>query len=204
MIMQRNNYPLELLAPAKDLDCGMAAINHGADAVYIGAPNFGARKSASNTISDIEKLVRHAHLYGAKVYVALNTLLFDHEIPAAVSLAKEIHHAGADTLIIQDLGLLEAALPPIAIHASTQMDNRSPEKVRFLEEAGFEQVVLARELSLEQIAAISRHTNVKLEFFVHGALCVSYSGQCYMSQSINKRSANRGECGQPLPPKIRT
>lgn len=195
--MQRNNYPLELLAPAKDLDCGMAAINHGADAVYIGAPNFGARKSASNTISDIEKLVRHAHLYGAKVYVALNTLLFDHEIPAAVSLAEEIHNAGADALIIQDLGLLEAALPPIAIHASTQMDNRTPHRVLFLEETGFEQVVLARELSLEQIAAISAQTNVKLEFFIHGALCVSYSGQCYMSQSINKRSANRGECGQP-------
>lgn len=195
--MQRNNFPLELLAPAKDLACGIAAINHGADAVYIGAPNFGARKSAANTMADIEKLVRHAHLYHAKVYVALNTLLFDHEIPAALSLAGEIYQAGADALIIQDFGLLEAGLPPIAIHASTQMDNRTPEKVRFLEEAGFEQVVLARELSLEQIAAISGHTNVKLEFFVHGALCVSYSGQCYMSQSINKRSANRGECGQP-------
>lgn len=195
--MQKRNHPLELLAPAKDLACGLAAINHGADAVYIGAPEFGARKSAANSIADIEKLARYAHLYKAKVYVALNTLLFDHEIQGAIRMAHQIHQAGVDALIIQDFGLLEAGLPPIAIHASTQMDNRTPEKVLFLEKAGFEQVVLARELSLEQIAAIGNQTNVKLEFFVHGALCVSYSGQCYMSQSINKRSANRGECGQP-------
>lgn len=196
-IMLNKYLPLELLSPARDLECGLAAINHGADAVYIGAPDFGARKSASNTISDIEKLVRYAHLYKARVFVALNTILYDHELDDAVKMAHQLYQVGVDALIIQDFGLLEASLPPIAIHSSTQMDNRTPEKVLFLEQAGFEQVVLARELNLEQIAEIRSKTNVNLEFFIHGALCVSYSGQCYMSQSINKRSANRGDCGQP-------
>lgn len=190
-------HPLELLSPAKDLSCGLAAINHGADAVYIGAPQFSARKSAANTIADIEKLVRYAHLYRSKVYVALNTLLYDSEMEDAVKLVHQIYSAGTDALIVQDFGLLETALPPIALHASTQMDNRTAAKVGFLEKAGFDQVVLARELSVDEIRHIRSHTSVKLEYFIHGALCVCYSGQCYMSQAINKRSANRGECGQP-------
>lgn len=189
--------PIELLSPAKDLECGLAAVNHGADAVYIGAVDFGARKSAANPMEHIEQLVQHAHLYGAKVFVTLNTLLFDREIPQAVEMAWQLYHAGVDALIIQDYGLLEAGPPPMAIHSSTQMDNRTPQKVRFLQEVGFEQVVLARELSLNQIAQIKKETDVVLEYFIHGALCVSYSGQCYMSQSINGRSANRGQCAQP-------
>ena len=188
---------IELLAPAKNLECGLAAINHGADAVYIGAADFGARKSAANPMEHIEQLVQHAHLYGAKVFVTLNTLIFDHEMDDAIAMAWQLYRVGVDALIIQDLGLLEAGLPPMAIHASTQMDNRTPQKVRFLQEIGFEQVVLARELNLGQIAQIKKETDVALEYFVHGALCVSYSGQCYMSQSINGRSANRGECAQP-------
>lgn len=188
---------LELLSPAKDLQCGIAAINHGADAVYIGAPQFSARKAAGNTIKDIEQLVSYAHIYKAKVFVALNTLLFDNELPDAVDLAWQLYRAGVDALIVQDFGLLESQMPPIELHASTQMDNRSPEKVKFLQNAGFEQVVLARELSEQQIANIASQTHVRLECFIHGALCVSYSGQCFMSQCINGRSANRGECGQP-------
>ncbi len=195
--MSQYKYPLELLSPAKNLECGIAAINHGADAVYIGAPDYGARKSAANSIDDIARLVRHAHLYRSKIYVALNTILFDHELEGAALMAHQLYNIGVDALIIQDYGLLNAGLPPIEIHSSTQMDNRTPEKVKFLQDAGFRQVVLARELSLDQIKAISKETDVRLEYFVHGALCVSYSGQCYMSQSINGRSANRGECGQP-------
>lgn len=189
--------PLELLSPAKNLECGIAAINHGADAVYIGAPDYGARKSAANTIDDIEKLVRYAHLYKSRIFAAVNTVLYDHEIEGAVKMIEQLYDIGVDALIVQDYGLLKAGLPPIEIHSSTQMDNRTPDKVRFLQDAGFKQVVLARELSLEQIRAISNATDVRLEYFVHGALCVSYSGQCYMSQSINGRSANRGDCGQP-------
>lgn len=196
-IMSIHQRPIELLSPAKDLECGLAAINHGADAVYIGAADFGARKSAANPMEHIEQLVQHAHLFGAKVFVTLNTLLFDHEMPQAVELAWQLYRAGVDALIIQDVGLLEAGLPPMAIHSSTQMDNRTPQKVRFLQEVGFEQVVLARELNLEQITQIRKETDVVLEYFIHGALCVSYSGQCYMSQSINGRSANRGQCAQP-------
>ena len=195
--MRENRNILELLAPAKNLDCGKAAIDHGADAVYIGAPQFGARKAASNSIADIEELTAYAHLFGARIYVALNTLLFDQEFDDALRIAWQVYDAGADALIIQDAGLLESELPPIALHASTQMDNRTLGKVQFWENIGFEQVVLARELSEQQIREIAANTKVRLEAFIHGALCVSYSGQCYMSHCINGRSANRGECGQP-------
>jgi collagenase-like PrtC family protease len=188
--------PLELLSPAKNLEYGIQAINHGADAVYIGGPSFGARSAAGNSIRDIEQLVAHAHRYHARVYVALNTLLFDDELQAAEQLAHQIYQAGADALIVQDMGLLECSLPPIALHASTQTDNRTADKVRFLEQSGFSQVVLARELTLEQIREISQQTSTTLEFFIHGALCVSYSGQCYLSYAETGRSANRGECAQ--------
>lgn len=187
---------LELLAPARDLACGIAAIDHGADAVYIGGPAFGARAAAANSLGDIERLVSYAHQYAAKVYVALNTLLTDTELEEATAIAHAVWNAGADALIIQDMGLLECDLPPISLHASTQTDNRSREKVQFLEKVGFQQVVLARELSLQQIREIRRGTTVALECFVHGALCVSYSGQCYISEMITGRSANRGECSQ--------
>lgn len=188
---------LELLSPARDLSCGIAAIDHGADAVYIGAPMFGARKAAANTLEDIKALTDYAHLYGARVFCALNTLLHDSEIQQAVKIAWQLYEIGVDALIIQDMGLLECNMPPIELHASTQMDNRNGEKVSFLEKIGFQQVVLARELTKEQIKNIANNTNVRLECFIHGALCVSYSGRCFMSQCINGRSANRGECGQP-------
>lgn len=188
---------LELLAPARNLETGIAALNSGADAVYIGAPLFGARASAGNSIRDIEQLVKYAHLYRAKVYITLNTLLQDSEMDAAVGIARQVHEAGADALIIQDPGLLLAGLPPIALHASTQMHNATPEKVLFLEKAGFKQVVLARELDLTTIRQIRQQTTVTLEFFVHGALCVSYSGHCHLSKALTGRSANRGECAQP-------
>lgn len=187
---------LELLAPAKNLVYGMEAINHGADAVYIGGPSFGARSNAGNSIEDIAQLVKHAHRYHAKVLVALNTILKDEELESARTLVHQLYDAGADALIVQDLGLLQLDLPPIALHASTQLDNRTPEKVSFLDQVGFSRVVLARELSLEQIKAISSKTDVELEFFIHGALCVSYSGQCYISHAVTGRSANRGECAQ--------
>jgi putative protease len=188
---------LELLAPAKNLELGRGAIDHGADAVYIGADRFGARAAAGNSPSDIEALCGHAHRVGARVYVALNTLLFDDELEAAVTLVRQVWNAGADALIIQDMGLLEMDLPPIPLFASTQVDNRMPEKVRFLEESGFQRVILARELGLKAITEIRKQTSVALETFVHGALCVCYSGQCYMSAAIGGRSANRGACGQP-------
>ncbi|WP_439185348.1 peptidase U32 family protein [Carboxylicivirga taeanensis] len=193
----KNIRPIELLSPAKNIECGLAAIAHGADAVYIGGPGFGARKNAGNSLADIEKLIDYAHLFGVKVYITINTLLFDHELQAANELIHELYQLGADAVIIQDMGLLETDLPPIPIHASTQTDNRTLNKVKFLEEAGFDQVVLARELSVEQIETIRKGTSVPLEYFIHGALCVCYSGQCYMSAAINKRSANRGECAQP-------
>ena len=189
-------YPLELLAPAKDLACGLAAVNHGADAVYIGAPRFGARAAAGNSLQDIEELVHYAHLYGARVYIALNTLLDDRELDEAVPLVHSLYQLGADGLIIQDMGLLECDLPPIPLHASTQTNNRTVDKVRFLEQVGFDQVVLARELSIDEIRAIRQATTVPLECFIHGALCVSYSGQCYISEVVSGRSANRGECAQ--------
>ncbi len=188
---------LELLAPAKDADTGIAAIEHGADAVYIGASKFGARQQAGNCLADIARLIQFARPFHARVYVTLNTLLYNHELKEAEALIWDIYRAGADALIIQDMGILQMNLPPIPLHASTQTDNRTPEKVHFLEEVGFQQVVLARELSLEQIRQIKANTSVPLEYFVHGALCVSYSGQCYMSHALNGRSANRGECSQP-------
>lgn len=194
-MMVRDNR-LELLAPAKNLAFGIEAIKHGADAVYIGGPAFGARAAAGNSVADIEQLAAFAHRYGAQVFVALNTILKDSELSQAEVLAHQIWNAGADALIVQDLGLLQCDLPPIALHASTQLDNRTPEKVRFLQDVGFSQVVLARELSLEQIRAVSEQTSVQLEFFIHGALCVAYSGQCYISHALTGRSANRGECAQ--------
>ena len=194
-MMVRDNR-LELLAPAKNLAFGIEAIKHGADAVYIGGPAFGARAAAGNSVADIEQLAAFAHRYGAQVFVALNTILKDSELAQAEVLAHQIWNAGADALIVQDLGLLQCDLPPIALHASTQLDNRTPEKVRFLQDVGFSQVVLARELSLEQIRAVSKQTSVQLEFFIHGALCVAYSGQCYISHALTGRSANRGECAQ--------
>jgi len=188
---------LELLAPAGNADIGIAAIDHGADAVYVGAPRFSARANAGVETGEIERLIRHAHLYYARVYVALNTILADDEIPEALDVIREIYDLGADGLIIQDPGLLELDLPPIPLIASTQMHNDTPEKVRFLENVGFKRVILARELSLEEIAAIRQTTRIELEFFIHGALCVSYSGQCYMSQAVTGRSGNRGVCAQP-------
>ncbi|MGL1932351.1 MAG: U32 family peptidase [Desulfotalea sp.] len=187
---------IELLAPAKDLLCGMSGINHGADAVYIGGPSFGARKAVGNSLRDIEKLVAYGHRFTSKVYVALNTLLNDDELEEAVKLCHDYYEMGVDALIVQDMGLLECDLPPIALHASTQCNNRSPEKVSFLEQVGFEQVVLARELSFSQIKEIRSKTNTILEFFIHGALCVSYSGHCYISEVMAGRSGNRGECAQ--------
>ena len=187
---------IELLAPAKDVSCGIAAINHGADAVYIGGPLFGARAAAANSLADITKLVTYAHQFHAKVYVALNTLLHDDELDQAVELSHQLYEIGVDALIIQDVGLVASDLPPIPLHSSTQMNNRTVEKVHFLEHVGFAQVVLARELSLAQIKKIRSETTVPLEFFVHGALCVAYSGQCYISEVMAGRSANRGQCAQ--------
>ena len=194
--MTRPNHPLELLAPAKNADFGIAAINHGADAVYIGGPAFGARANAGNTLADIERLSRHAHRFNAKVFVALNTILRDDELDEARQMAWQAYESGADALIVQDMGLLEMDLPPIQLHASTQTDNRNPAKVKFLEDAGFSQVVLARELSMKEVAEIAAQTNVALEYFVHGALCVAFSGQCFISHAHTGRSANRGECSQ--------
>ena len=188
---------IELLSPAKNLEVGIAAINHGADAVYIGGPGFGAREKVSNSIDDIEKLCRHAAIYDAKVYVTLNTLLFDNELEQARKIAWDCYNAGVDALIVQDMALLMMDMPPIALHASTQCNNTTAEKVKFLEDVGFKQVVLARELSINEIKEIRSKTTVPLEFFVHGALCVSYSGQCYLSHVIGHRSANRGACAQP-------
>ena len=195
--MNQNMTTIELLSPAKDLEVGLAAINHGADAVYIGGPDFGAREKASNTIEDIEKLCRHAALYDAKVYVTLNTVLYDNELERARRIAYDCWNAGVDALIVQDMALLQMDLPPIPLHASTQCNNLSVEKVQFLEQVGFAQVVLGRELSLEQIKEIRAKTQVPLEFFVHGSLCVSQSGQCYLSHYLGNRSANRGACAQP-------
>ena len=188
---------IELLAPAKDREVGMAAINHGADAVYIGGPDFGAREKACNTIEDIERLCRHAALYDAKVYVTLNTLLYENELERARRMAIDCWNVGVDALIVQDMQLLQLDLPPIPLHASTQCDNLTVEKVQQLERLGFSQVVLGRELSIREIREIRRQTTVPLEFFVHGSLCVSHSGRCFLSQRIGNRSANRGACAQP-------
>ena len=189
--------PLELLAPAGNHDIGKAAIDHGADAVYIGAPKFSARANAGNSMDDIARLIEYAHLFNARVYLALNTILTDSEIKEALPMINDAHQAGADGLIIQDMGLLELDLPPIPLIASTQMHNVTLEKVKFLENTGFSRVILARELSLDDIRTIRKQTRIELECFVHGALCVSYSGQCYMSESAFGRSGNRGVCAQP-------
>ena len=197
---------LELLAPAKNADYGIEAIRHGADAVYIGGPAFGARATAGNSVEDIARLCTYAHQYHAQVFVALNTILMDNELADAEKLIWQLYDAGVDALIVQDMGVLQLNLPPIALHASTQMDNRSPEKVAFLEQVGFSQVVLARELGLSQIRDVAAHTNMQLEFFIHGALCVAYSGLCNLSHSFSNRSANRGECSQMcrLPGNLKT
>lgn len=188
---------IELLSPARNLECGIAAIDHGADAVYIGAPRFGARSAAGNSIDDIARLCEYAHQFGARIDVTVNTILYDSELDETRQMIRELYRVGVDALIVQDMALLEMDLPPIALHASTQMDNRTPEKARWLQSLGFEQIVLARELSIDQIRQIHQSVpNVKLEAFVHGALCVSYSGQCYASQYCFNRSANRGECAQ--------
>ncbi len=189
---------IELLAPARDADIGIEAVNHGADAVYIGGPAFGARASAGNEVGDIERLTRHAHRYGAKIFVTLNTILRDDELEPARRMAWQVYEAGADALIVQDMGLLQLDLPPIQLHASTQTDIRTVDKARFLQDVGFSQMVLARELDLRQIRAIAQQVpRATLEFFVHGALCVAYSGQCYLSHAHTARSANRGDCSQP-------
>ena len=188
----------ELLAPAKNLECGLAAINCGADAVYIGAERFGARADAGNMLDDIAALVEHAHKYWARVYATLNILLRDAELPDAIALAWQLDAIGVDGLIIQDTGLLECDLPPIPLIASTQMHNNTPEKVAFLEQIGFSRVILARELDLDAIREIrAAAPRIELECFVHGSLCVCYSGQCYLSYALGGRSGNRGQCAQP-------
>jgi len=188
---------LELLAPAKNLECGIAAVNHGADAVYIGAQRFGARAAVGNSVDDICQLCLYAHRYGVRVYVTVNTIIYDDELEVTQRLISQLHEVGVDAILVQDMGILRLPLPPIELHASTQTDNRTIEKVRWLRHLGFQRVVLARELSTDEIAAIHQAVpDVDLEVFVHGALCVSYSGQCYASQYCFGRSANRGQCAQ--------
>ncbi|MCE1245237.1 MAG: U32 family peptidase [Firmicutes bacterium] len=195
--MNHKHYPIELLAPARTAESGIIAIKYGADAVYAGAPRYGARASVGNEPADFEKLITYAHKYRAKVYCALNTILNDEELEDAVSIVKNLYNMGIDGIIIQDMGFLEADLPPVKLIASTQTNNADPEKVKFLEDVGFTRVILARELSLHQIREIRNKTTTELECFVHGAICVGYSGQCYMSYAIGGRSGNRGVCAQP-------
>jgi collagenase-like PrtC family protease len=194
--MNHSRKQLELLAPARTADIGIEAVNHGADAIYIGGPAFGARANAENTVADIERLARHAHRFGARVFVTCNTIFHDAELDGASALIRQLHEAGADALIVQDMGLLELDLPPIQLHASTQTDIRHPEKARFLQDVGFSQIVLAREMTLTEIKKVAAATDCTLEFFIHGALCVAFSGQCYISHAHTGRSANRGECSQ--------
>lgn len=189
---------IELLAPAKDKDTAIAAINYGADAVYMGGSAFGARLHAGNSLEDICAVIRHARLYAARVYLTVNTLLYDDELKAARNLIQNAYDIGVDAVIVQDAGLLSASLPPVALHASTQMHNHTAEKARLLAQMGVKRVVLPREFSLTEIAAMNADVpHIELEVFIHGALCVSYSGQCYMSYAVGGRSANRGECAQP-------
>ena len=192
---------VELLAPAKDKETAIAAINCGADAVYIGAPSFGARRAAPNSLNDIKEVVEYAHKFNVKVHVTINTILTDSELEKAAELIRKLYDAGVDAIIVQDTGILKLAidgnLPPIAIHASTQCDNRNLEKVTFFDNLGVSRVILARETSLDEIKKICANTTCEIETFIHGALCVSYSGQCYLSYTIGGRSANRGECAQP-------
>ena len=192
-------HQLELLAPARNLEIGIEAVNHGADAVYIGGPSFGARSTADNSVHDIAQLVQYAHRFHSRIFVTLNTILRDDELEGARKLAWQLYDAGVDALIVQDMGLLEIDLPPIQLHASTQPDIRTPEKAKFLQDAGLSQIVLARELTLPQISAIRDVIDTDrtvIEFFVHGALCVAYSGQCFISHAHTGRSANRGDCSQ--------
>lgn len=194
--MRQPTNKLELLSPAREAAIGREAILHGADAVYIGGPSFGARHNAGNSLSDIAGLTSFAHRYGAKVFVTLNTILHDNELEPARRLIHQLYDAGVDALIVQDMGILQMDIPPIDLHASTQCDIRTVEKARFLSQAGFSQIVLARELSLTQIADIRDNIDANIEFFIHGALCVAYSGQCYISHAQTGRSANRGDCSQ--------
>ena len=188
---------IELLSPAKDLQCAVEAIRHGADAVYIGASKFGARAAAGNSIEDIDRLCRYAHLFGVRIYVTINTILKNDELAETERLIHQLYEVGVDALIVQDMAITQLDIPPIPLHASTQMDNCTPEKVDFLHRVGFEQVVIARELSLQEIERISKRVpEATLEAFVHGALCVSFSGRCYLSSAMTGRSANRGECAQ--------
>jgi len=187
---------VEILAPAKNLFQGMAAINAGADAVYIGAPQFGARSNATNSLEDIAEMVKYAHLFKAQVFVVINTILYDNELDLCRKLIYQLYEIGVDALIVQDMAIMEMDLPPIVIHASTQANNRDPKHVKFLKDAGMKRVVLARELNLDQVREISEASDVELEFFVSGALCVSFSGNCYMSVANGERSANRGSCAQ--------
>ncbi|MEY3650932.1 MAG: putative peptidase [Pseudomonadota bacterium] len=194
--MKTSRRHLELLSPAKNADYGIEAINHGADAVYIGGPAYGARAKAPNTVADIERLVKHAHRYHAEVFVTLNTIFHDNELEGAREIVQQLYEIGTDALIVQDMGLLEMDFPPIQLHASTQTDIRTVEKAQFLDQVGFSQIVLARELDLKTIQKIANATTCNLEFFVHGALCVAFSGQCFISHAHTGRSANRGECSQ--------
>jgi putative protease len=189
-------HQLELLSPAKTAEIGREAILHGADAVYIGGPAFGARHNASNPLEDIAALVEFAHRYRSRIFVTMNTIMHDAELETARQQIWQLYEAGVDALIIQDMGLLELDLPPIQVHASTQCDIRTVEKARFLSQVGFSQLVLARELTIEQIKAVRAQVDTPLEYFIHGALCVAFSGQCYISHADNGRSANRGDCSQ--------
>jgi 23S rRNA 5-hydroxycytidine C2501 synthase len=194
--MQKTRKHLELLSPAKNADFGIEAINHGADAVYIGGPAFGARAKAPNTVQDIARLVQHAHKFHAEVFVALNTIFHDNELEGVHQLVHQLYDAGVDALIVQDMGLLELDLPPIQLHASTQTDIRTVQKAQFLDQVGFSQIVLARELDIATVKKIADATTANLEYFIHGALCVAFSGQCFISHAHTGRSANRGECSQ--------
>ncbi|HSH86713.1 MAG TPA: U32 family peptidase [Methylophilus sp.] len=194
--MQKTRKHLELLSPAKNADFGIEAINHGADAVYIGGPAFGARAKAPNTVQDIARLVQHAHKFHAEVFVALNTIFHDNELEGVRQLVHQLYDSGVDALIVQDMGLLELDLPPIQLHASTQTDIRTVEKAQFLDQVGFSQIVLARELDIATVKRIADATTANLEYFIHGALCVAFSGQCFISHAHTGRSANRGECSQ--------
>lgn len=195
--MKEKQKKVELLAPAKDKDCAIAAINAGADAVYIGADGFGARKKAANSIEDIKEIIEYAHKFNVKVYITVNTIIYDPELSDVEKLIHKLWDIGADAIIIQDMGILKMNLPPIPIHASTQCHNNSLEKIEFLQSCNIERVVLPREFSLKEISSAGKSSNIELEVFIHGALCVCYSGQCYLSASIGSRSANRGECAQP-------
>lgn len=191
-----NSTPIELLAPARTAEVAIEAIKHGADAVYIGGPTHGARASATNSLDELRRVAQFAHLFDARVYVALNTLIYPHELDSVRDLICRFYEIGIDALIVQDMAVLRMDIPPIALHASTQCDIRTPLKAKFLEDAGFSQLVLPREFTLPEIAAVRSATSVPLEAFVHGALCVSYSGDCQASFATTGRSGNRGECAQ--------